>query len=503
MAVPVRATSHPNLVMNPIYFIERLEPRRLLSGDVQLGDVVQRTIDGVVVDVVAGEWGVMLGEGGSGDGSPADGSGRSPELPPDAWLADALATLAASGIGFDHYLGLDTMFGVTAPVDMPAGEVERLLTHALPAVVAVEPNVQGSWGISEDAQSTSSAHAPAPRVGDAVQRTIDGATVNVRAGEWGVMLGEGGSGEGSPADKSVRSPELPPDGWLADALAVLAVSGIEFDHYLGLDTMFGITTPVDMPADVIENLLSAVIPAVSSIEPNLIGEWYATPSDAEYGKQWHLNNVGQSHPVSPGSGVRSGTPGADVDAEDAWSYSKGSFSNVVAVLDSGMDYTHEDLIAPRWRNQLERLDNQIDDDGNNYINDAYGYDFFDNDRDPMEEVGLGNGMGHGTAVAGVVGAHGDNTIGVSGIAQQTRILPIRVGDAIGPDLMAVTAGINYVNATYDAGANIDVINMSLGFSRASELQNAALEGSEGRGIIAVVSSPNVTVDLDDPAVADR
>src|SRR5262245_54835417 len=112
------------------------------------------------------------------------------------------------------------------------------------------------------------------------------------------------------------------------------------------------------------------------------------PTDPQYASQWALNNTGQT----------GGTPDADIDAYEAWSIVTCSPSTIVALIDTWIDYTHPDLVANIWTNAGEIAGNGIDDDANGYIDDVHGYDFANNDSDPMDD------HSHGTHVATRIGA---------------------------------------------------------------------------------------------------
>ncbi len=146
--------------------------------------------------------------------------------------------------------------------------------------------------------------------------------------------------------------------------------------------------------------------------------------DTYFSEQWGLINIGQEI-----GGEISGTSGADVRASLAWGITLGSPDVIVAVLDTGVDYTHPDLAENIWTNPSEtgggRETNGIDDDGNGYIDDWRGWDFVDDDNDPMDDEILGSDnipdLYHGTAVASIIAARGDNNYGMTGIAPNVQM----------------------------------------------------------------------------------
>ncbi|MHC4179503.1 MAG: S8 family serine peptidase, partial [Planctomycetota bacterium] len=178
-------------------------------------------------------------------------------------------------------------------------------------------------------------------------------------------------------------------------------------------------------------------PNVIYAEPDYRVRITATPTDPLYSELWGLNNIGQS----------GGTPDADIDAPEAWDVSTGSGNTVVAVIDTGVDYTHEDLSQNMWINggEFDGLPG-VDDDGNGYVDDIYGYDFANHDGDPMDD------HGHGTHVAGTVGAVGDNGIGVAGVNWNVRIMAVKFLEADGTG--TTSAAVEAINYAVSQGATI-------------------------------------------------
>lgn len=122
----------------------------------------------------------------------------------------------------------------------------------------------------------------------------------------------------------------------------------------------------------------------------------------------------------------------DNNVKEAWKVTKGSPDMIVAVIDTGVDYTHEDLLPNMWRNAKEIPNNKIDDDNNGFVDDIVGWDFAANDNkpydlavDPFELLAGGGNPGHGTHCAGNVAARGDNGKGIAGVAPNVKIMALR------------------------------------------------------------------------------
>lgn len=191
------------------------------------------------------------------------------------------------------------------------------------------------------------------------------------------------------------------------------------------------------------------------------------PNDPKYKQQWSLPKI---------------------NAPQAWEYGTGSRDIVVAVIDTGVDWSHPDLAANIWTNPDEIAGNGQDDDGNGQIDDIRGWDFLGEDNNPTDETSSQN-PGHGTHCSGIVGAVGNNSIGITGISQQVAIMPLRF---IGPngqgDLMGAIKAIDYA-----ISERANVISASWGANVATAQAQPLIEAVErasDAGITFVAAAAN-------------
>ncbi len=180
-------------------------------------------------------------------------------------------------------------------------------------------------------------------------------------------------------------------------------------------------------------------PSVLRAQPNYLYNLHAVPNDALYGDLWALKNTGQTISSAPYPINNPGLVGMDIDAEAAWDHITDCSSVIVAVLDTGINYTHADLATNMW------------DGGASYPN--HGWDFFDADNDPMPA----DGSPHGTHVAGIIGAVGNNASGTTGVCWTAKLMAVRVGGEISVSSAAASDGVDFA---VENGAK--VINMSFG-----------------------------------------
>lgn len=214
------------------------------------------------------------------------------------------------------------------------------------------------------------------------------------------------------------------------------------------------------------------------VELDQQAEIATAPNDPYYSTQWALSNTGQT----------GGTPGVDISAPGAWDVTTGSRDVVVAVVDTGVNLAHEDLAANAWVNTAEIPGNGIDDDLNGYVDDVNGWDFTNRDSTYFDVF---DGDKHGTHVAGIIGAVGDNAIGVAGVNWNVSIMACKF---ITPSKGPVSSGAEAIVYAVDNGA--DVINHSWGTTGYSAVLEDALRYARERGVINVVAAGNTGGSVD-------
>jgi thermitase len=192
------------------------------------------------------------------------------------------------------------------------------------------------------------------------------------------------------------------------------------------------------------------------------------PNDSDFSYQWDFNNTGQT----------GGTPGADINAPAAWNISSGSSNVIVAVIDTGVLYTHKDLSTNIWNNTDEISNNGKDDDHNGYIDDVRGWNFVNSTNDPIDD------LDHGTHVSGTIGAVGNNGLGVAGVNWHVQIMPLKAFNSVGSGTTSdAIEAIRYANAN---GAS--VISNSWGGDTYSQSLKDAIDASPAVVVCAAGNS---------------
>jgi subtilisin family serine protease len=247
---------------------------------------------------------------------------------------------------------------------------------------------------------------------------------------------------------------------------------------------------VDVPRGGRDRLLEAYRRSglVEYAEPDYILELQAEPNDFRFwdGSLWQLKNTG----------IYGGTVGADIDAPVAWNTRTSADNVVVAVVDTGVRYTHEDLRDNMWVNPGEsgvdssgrdKRTNGIDDDGNGYVDDVFGISALDHSGNPVDT------HGHGTHVAGIIGARGNNGIGVTGVAWTAKLMALKFLDEHGQG--TISGAIECLDYARAKGAKI--INASWGsYGFNSQALQDAITNLNIAGIIFVAACGNSATDND-------
>lgn len=224
--------------------------------------------------------------------------------------------------------------------------------------------------------------------------------------------------------------------------------------------------------------LKAADPSIATCDPNHEIKASITPNDARFTQLWGLRNT---------------TGGPDIAATSAWNVTTGSRTrSIVAVVDTGIDYTHPDLAANAWVNPNEIAGNGIDDDGNGYVDDVHGINAITSTGDPMDD------NSHGTHVSGTIGAAGNNSTGVVGVNWEAQIIGAKFLDASGSgDLASEVRALNYVGDLKQYhGIDIVAVNASYGSSSSSTAEYNAILRLRNLGILFMAAAGNDSANND-------
>ncbi len=237
---------------------------------------------------------------------------------------------------------------------------------------------------------------------------------------------------------------------------------------------------VELPAG--EDVLTAVEEynasgAVEFAEPDYILHASLTPDDPRFlsGSQYGLNSV-----------VLPGAADPDINAPEGWEIRHDAPDIIVAIVDSGLRLTHEDLAPNLWTNPSEIPDNGIDDDGDGYIDDVHGINSITGSGSPVDDVG------HGTHVAGIIGAAGNNGKGITGVAWKVQLMPLKFIGSSGDGL--TSDAIECINYAWRHGAS--VINASFGNTSFSSSMQTAILSARNAGVILVAAAGNENTNND-------
>ncbi|MCD4726690.1 MAG: S8 family serine peptidase, partial [Pirellulales bacterium] len=259
---------------------------------------------------------------------------------------------------------------------------------------------------------------------------------------------------------------------VADTASLLVGGGVEFEVLRGLGLVGQVLVrSSDASLEAVQSQLSENV-NVAGFEQDATRQIdVAVPTDPYYNQLWGMDSI---------------------DAPEARSITTGSSSVVVAVIDTGVDYTHVDLAANIWTNPGEIAGNGIDDDGNGFVDDVYGYDFVNNDGDPMDD------NSHGTHVSGTIAAAANNGVGVAGVNWSSSIIALKFLDGDGSGYLSDSVrAINYatiMRPQYDV--NVCVTSNSWGGGGYSTSMYNAIHASNNANILFVAAAGNSGSDND-------
>ncbi len=252
---------------------------------------------------------------------------------------------------------------------------------------------------------------------------------------------------------------------------ILSDLGIDVEKYFKFIDVFLLKLPEGFPVEEALKVLRG-FDFVEYAEPDIVFKLSAqkNPNDPYYSKQWGLNNSSDT----------------DIDAPEGWSKETGSEDVVIAIIDTGVDYNHEDLRDNIWKNSKECSGIKgVDDDGNGYVDDCYGWNALDDNGNPMDD------NGHGTHVAGIAAAVGNNGKGIAGVSWHSKILPLKFMDSNGQGRVSdAIECIEYIVNNVKKGENIKVANASWGGYQSSSALRDAIQKLKEVDVLFVAAAGN-------------
>jgi subtilisin family serine protease len=306
----------------------------------------------------------------------------------------------------------------------------------------------------------------------------NGQSVQARSGEWilgldaksGLVRGKADSAQIKAVERRLSTNDSP----------------AQVEEYLGAPGQFLLDVPQSVSYDQVLTTTKQ-LPGFQYLEPNSVLQLQSTaPNDPYLSYDYGLDNPG-TVPFD----TRQSLADADIDAPEAWDVTTGSRDVVVAIVDSGVDYTHPDLAANLWHNPGETPGDGIDNDHDGYVDDVYGINSITGSGDPMDE------NGHGTHVAGTIGAVGNNGVGVSGVNWNVQIMALKflAADGSGATADAIKC-LNYATAMRQRGVNVKLTSNSWGGGGYEQALRDAIARTASAGMLFVAAAGNDGSDND-------
>ncbi len=276
-------------------------------------------------------------------------------------------------------------------------------------------------------------------------------------------------------------------------LAALTAAGGSIRSRMPASGLWLVTIPAPLDISGLPDALDrfqSLAGVVAYAEPDFVVHATLIPDDTGYAQLYGLHNTGQT----------GGVADADIDAPEAWEIATGSRAVRVGVIDTGIDYTHPDLAANIWTNPGEIPGNHVDDDGNGYVDDVRGWDFVNEDNDPMDD------HYHGTHCAGTIGAVGDNGLGVVGVNWQVSLVALKflsasgsgtTSDAVEAVAYAKRLGLDLTSNSWGGGGYSQALRDVIAEAGAAGQLFVAAAGNSARDTDA---SPNYPSGYDLPTI---
>ncbi len=275
-----------------------------------------------------------------------------------------------------------------------------------------------------------------------------------------------------------------------EIIKIIRSSGASICKHIPLLRSYVLSLPPTLPLESVLHWFEKQ-KAVSFVEPNLLLKVQETiPNDLKFTDQWALYNTDQS----------GGSGSGDISAVTGWDIEKGSPDIIIAVIDTGAEYTHPDLQANIWQNPEEIPANGIDDDQNGFADDIVGWDFVEaqncfqgedcsqQDNDPQDL------LGHGTHVAGIIAAATNNSIGIAGVSWNSKLMILRAGYKSDTGAGLLEADDVASAILYAANNGAKIINASWGDYESSTIVEQAISYAVTKDVLIVAAAGNGNTD---------